>query len=161
MKDNISRLPCYIINLVTGTRIAFTVIPEDISDSNSAQFDDQSIRGRSTPLKGYSGSGPRSVSYSLDLHDDYCQGGILKTVNKLKALVYPVYGGVVTPPKCYVRLGNMVGMTAVTNSVNISWKPPYRNGVYVCATVSLEFSEVVKTPYGATDIEKGGDYLIR
>lgn len=155
------RLPFYIINLITNTRITFSILPEDISESNQAQFDEQSIRGRSSPLRGYNTSGPRNVSYSLELHDDYCEGGILATVNKLKALSFPTYDGIVIPPKCYIRIGNMIGMTAVTSSVSVSWKPPFRNGVYLCASVSLDFSEVVTVPYGARDIERGSDYVIK
>ena len=154
------KIPCYIINLVTGSRIEVDILPDEISESKDSQFDSVDLRGRSAPLQGYNCSGARSVSYSLTLHDDYCKGGLLSTVRKLKALEYPEYANSsLTPPKCYVRFGSMISMSAIVTSVSITWKKPYRNGFYINADVNLEFSEVVDTPYSASQIEAGGDFI--
>lgn len=151
-KDNVT---CYIKNLVTGSIVRFDLPPE-LSDSESANFDDTAIRGRSSPIKGYDSSGPRSVSYSLQLHDDYCEEGLETTISKLKALVYPGYSNVVDAPSCYVRIGNAVRGLFVVNSVGVNYNLPYRNGMYVQADVSLDLSEVPTTPRSATEIENGG-----
>ena len=151
-KDKIS---CYVKNLLTGTTIEFELIPESVTDSNSASFDPQDIRGRSTPIQGYNNSGPRTVSYTVILHDDYCKDGILKTVNALRALTYPAYGGSVTPPTCYVRFGKMIKMKAITNSVSVNWMTPYRDGVFTRAEVTLDFIEVRGSSLGASSVEGG------
>lgn len=152
-------IPCYIINLVTGTRIEFDITPDSIDDSNSASFDAQSIRGRSSPYQGYSESGPRTVSYSVTLHHDLCKDGLLNTVNKLKALTYPEYGGILQLPQCLVRIGDMIHCKAIVGDVGVSWQKPIRDGIYLVADISLSFTEVVDTPYGANEIEARGGYI--
>lgn len=151
-------IPCYIINLLTGGKIEFECEPEEISDANSAQFDPQDVRGRSSPYQGYSSSGPRTISFSVMLHDDLCKEGILNTVNHLRSLTYPNYGGVLTPPKCLVRVGDMIHCNAIVNDVSVSWQKPYRNGTYVAAEVSLNLTEVVDTPYSSSEIWSKGGY---
>lgn len=152
-------IPCYIINTVTGGTIEFDCEPDEISDTVSAQFDPQEIRGRSSPYQGYNSSGPRTLSFSLILHDDLCKEGILNTINRLKSLVYPGYGGVLSTPACLVRIGDMIHMKAIVSDVGVSWQKPYRNGVYLLAEVSLTLSEVVDTPHSASDIWKKGGYI--
>lgn len=149
-------IPCYIINILTGGKIEFECEPEEISDSNSNQFDPQEIRGRSSPFQGYNSSGPRSISFSVMLHDDLCKEGILNTVNHLRSLTFPNYGGVLTPPKCLVRIGDMIHCNAIVNDVSVSWQKPYRDNVYVAAEVSINLSEVVDTPYSSSEVWSSG-----
>lgn len=153
MKETIE---CYIINLITDSRIEFELTPEEVSDSVSAQYDETVPRGRSNPILGYNSSGPRTVSYTIPLHDDYCKEGILATVNKLQALAYPIYHtGSIQAPTALIRLGKMVNTTGVCTEVGVTWKKPYRDGVYLNADVSLTFTETLSTPKGAVDIESG------
>ena len=152
-------IPCYIINLVTNSKIEFECTPESVSDNNSAQFDSQEIRGRSSPYQGYSGSGPRSLSYNIVLHEDLCKEGLINTINKLKALTYPEYGGVLLTPKCLIRLGNMIHCQATVSDVSITYQKPHRDNIYVYAEVDLSFSEVVDKPYSASEIEVKGGFL--
>ena len=158
-------IPCYVINILTGKRIQFKLIPDDLSESLSASFEPQSIRGRSAPFLSYENTGSRTVSFSVTLHEEYCDGGILDTVNKLKALVYPTYvGSIVAAPKCYVRFGNMIGMKAIIESVGVSWEKPIlrdANGksFFAKAEVSLDFTELIDyTVPNAFDIEKSGGF---
>lgn len=152
-------IPCYVINLVTGQTIEFDCEPEEINDMNSAQFDSQEIRGRSSPYQGYNTSGPRTISLELMLHDDLCKEGLLNTVNHLKSLTYPGYEGVLVPPSCLVRIGDMIHAKAITNDVGVVWQKPYRNGIYLLATVSLNFTETPDTPFSSSEIWEKGGYL--
>ena len=152
-------IPCYIINTLTGGKIEFECEPEEISDTNSNQFDPQDIRVRSSPFQGYSSSGPRTISFSVMLHDDLCKEGILNTVNHLRSLTYPSYGGVLIPPKCLVRIGDMIHCNAIVNDISVTWQKPYRSGTYVAAEVSINLTEVVDTPYSASEIWSKGGYL--
>lgn len=153
-KDNIS---CYIKNLITGTTIEFDLIPEEFSETNVATYDQHNIRGRSSPIQGYSNSGPRNISYMVQIHDDCCTNGIVDTVNKLRALSYPEYGGSIVPPKCYIRFGDMLSIKAVVINVNVTWRKPYRNGTFINADVSLDFIEIIDKPRSASEVE-GGKY---
>lgn len=153
MEDN--RLECYIRNMITGTTSTFYVVPDEVSDSVTSNYESEEIRGRSSPIKGYNSTSARVVSYTLELHDDYCKDGILATVNFLRALAYPNYGGTITPPRCYVRLGTMVAMQAVVTSVATTWQLPIRNNVYIRASVSLELEEVTSSPASAYQIQSG------
>lgn len=146
---------CYVKNLVTGTTIKFRALPEEFSESVNATFEEQPIRGRSEAYQGYSYSGPHNLSFDVTLHDDLCDDGIQNTVNKLKALVYPDYGGTIISPKCYVRFGNMVAMKAIISSISVSRNKPYRDGIYLSASVSLEFTECENLSKSVRDIESG------
>lgn len=152
-------IPCYITNTLTGGTIEFDVEPEEITDTTTANFDPQEIRGRSSPFQGYNSSGPRTVSFELVLHQDLCKDGLLNTINHLKSLAYPGYGGVLSPPSCIVRLGKMVHMKATVSDVGVTWQKPYRDQLYLVATVSLSFTEVVNTPHSASDIWKKGGFI--
>lgn len=152
-------IPCYIINSLIGKTIEFECEPEEISDRSSAQFDAQEVRGRSSPYQGYNASGPREIGYTVTLHDDLCKNGILNTVNQLRSLTYPNYGGILQAPRCVIRVGDMIHCNAVMTDVSVSWQKPFRDGVYVTATVDLSAIEVVDTPHSASDIWLKGGYL--
>lgn len=149
-------IPCYIINLLLGQTIEFECEPEEISDNVSAQYDQQEVRGRSTPYQGYNDSGPREINFSVVLHDDLCKNGILATVNHLKSLAYPEYSGVLLAPQSLIRIGDMINTKAIITSVGVSWSKPFRNGVYVTATVDISASEVRDDPLSASDIWQNG-----
>lgn len=147
---------CYIYNLLTGSKIEF-YLPDSFIDTNTANFEDVAIRGRSTPLRGYDSSGPRSISFDLDLHDDYCPIGLKETVKKMRALTYPSYKGYAVPPECYIKLAEVFSSRATVNSVSVSYEKPYRDGHYVKATVSLDITPISDS-LSAEDIEKGVDF---
>ena len=152
-------IPCYIINTLTGNTIEFDVEPDEITESNTASFDPQDIRGRSSPYQGYNSSGPRNISFELVLHQDLCKDGILNTVNHLKSLVYPGYGGVLRAPECMIRLGNMIHCKAIVTDVGVTWQKPYRDNVYLAASVSLSFNEITDNPQSSADIWSKGGFI--
>ena len=125
----------HIVNLLTKTSTSFKLTPEEISDNINANFNDQDIPGRSAPIPGYSSTGPRSISFTIKLHDDYCEGGLIKTIRQLKALAYPNYTEYVTPPSCYLRVGDLIQMTAICKEVGVSWQKPIRQGIYIVADI--------------------------
>lgn len=152
-------IPCYVINTLTGNTIEFDVEPDEITESNTASFDPQEIRGRSSPYQGYNSSGPRNISFELVLHQDLCKDGILNTVNHLKSLVYPGYGGVLRAPECMIRLGNMIHCKAIMTDVGVTWQKPYRDNVYLTASVSLSFNEITDNPQSSADIWSKGGFI--
>ena len=144
MVDPSSLITCYILNKLTDKKIVFKTIPEEVSESYGATWDATDVRGRSAPYYGFAGNESRTVSYSITLHADYCDN-LKQTVKDLKGLVYPKYSGsIVIPPYCYVKFGAMVAMTAIVNSVSVTWSGTLIEGAdyYSTAEVSIEFTEL-------------------
>lgn len=152
-------IPFYVVNLLNNEVIHLDLLPEEITEGNSASFETQNIRGRSSPYQGYSGSGPRTVGCNFTLHDDLCEYGLLNTVNKFKSLVYPDYNGILEAPNCMIRFGDMFHMKAILTNIDVSWKTPYRNGIYLVANIGLNFVEVVDIPFSYDEIRSHGGYL--
>ena len=149
------QLDFYIINLLTGTRIELPFIPaESLSEEVSAEFEASAVRGRSTSGGGYSSTGPRPITFSVTLHDDFCRDGILRTTNRMKALCYPTYSSHVNPPICFVRLGRHIRFRAICRSVSLSWQLPLREGRFIVAEVSFTF-DIVEPPQNAFSMERG------
>ena len=154
--DGVEMVSFYIVNLITGNQMVIRIFPDEVTDSVSSQWEEVVPRGRSNPIQGYSSSGPRTVSYTLQLHDDYLPDGILATVNQLRALTYPVYnGGSISPPKCLIRVAGNIKFTAICKEVSVTWMKPLRNGYYINAEVSLTFDEVPSVAKSAVEITNG------
>lgn len=140
------KLSCYVVNNLTGTIIEFMISPEDISDNLTATFDDIHPKNRTSPIKGFNNSGPRDISFSITLHNDYCKDGLLHTVRQLQALTLPAKSaGFVKAPNCKVVIGKMININGVCTSVGVNWKKPYHDEIYSMAEISLSFNEVQDT----------------
>lgn len=147
-------ISCYVYNMNTGTMINFGIAtPEEVNDSNTANFEDQAVKGRSSPFKAYDSSGPRNISFTIELSADYCKEGIVQTVNKLEALVYPHKQTVIVEPRCRFVLGKFLKVTAVPVSVDVIWKKPYKDGIYTLADVSITLNEVESVGTFAKEVE--------
>lgn len=125
-------ITCYVYNMITDEKIIFKTVPENISESYSADWQSTDIMGRSAPYLAYVSSAARTVSYSVILTRDILGELYKSTVEKCIRLVYPKYmnGGVVAPPFCYVRFGSMVYMFAVVNDVSVEWSGPFIGDTY-------------------------------
>lgn len=104
---------CYIIVPGAGT-ITLNNLP-DISDSKSAAYNDEPIMGRAFPLKTYSHSENRSISFTIHLFN-LTSDDIETNLNYLRILESCVYprassnGAPFTPPPiCKIRCGKLLG----------------------------------------------------
>lgn len=154
--------------------LQFGYIPEEISESKTANYNLIDIPGRSEPIYAYMNSSPREIS----LHIMFVAGiGQDKTVNTgnstieddavmvkqkvdwLRSLVYPDYSvaGIVRPPhRILVSIGNLIKSICITTSVSPVYKAPWDESLlpYI-AEVDISFQEVNEVPYGSTDIKAG------
>lgn len=147
-------ITCYIYNMNTGTMINFGVsTPDEITDSNTANFEDQAVQGRSSPFKAYANSGPRGLSFTIQLVADYCKEGIVQTVNKIRALLYPHKQTVIVEPRCRFVIGYFLRVQAVPVAIDVVWKKPYKDGLYSIAEVSFTLNEVESVGQFDSDIE--------
>ena len=154
--------PCFIKNLITGTTIELrSGMPEGLSDSASANYEQANIRGRSNQIQGYSDTEARTVSFDYTFHEELEPDGLLTTIARIKALEYPGYSSVVEPPKCYLRLGNVVRGTFICTSADVSYREDagVRNDYYLGADVSFNFTETNDFARSAAEIEDGGGMI--
>lgn len=134
-----------IYNKLTKTLIPF-LTPTEVTRSHTANIDEVQIDGRSVSLAYYKGGGAPSVSFQVELYEDFLpfkltkydpekskkneksnkdkssnegESTILEMSNALRALTYPEYvDGVPTPPECVVQIGDGVKFVGRCNSVN-------------------------------------------
>ena len=153
---------CFIKNLITGTTIELrSGMPEGLSDSASASYEPANIRGRSNQIQGYSETEARNVSFDYMFHEELEPEGLLTVIARIKALEYPGYSSVVEPPKCYLRLGNVVRGTFICTSADVSYDEAsgVRGDFYLGANVSFNFTETNDIARSAAEIEDGGGML--
>lgn len=132
--DTILELPCY---------------PDELQESTSANWSEQNIVGRSSPIAAYTGTGYRTISFSFTLHREmYCNDSdsndssskIDKILAKLRKSVYPRYiSKGLTPPITTFRFGEFVARGYVT-SIGYNWKKPIINDKYQVCDVSISMN---------------------
>lgn len=117
---------CYI-KVGSQPEIYMTILP-DISDSKSAKYDDTTISGRSSSIKGYSHSDPRTISWSVHFLAT-TENQVAKNLQELRILQSAVYpynkplnasAPYAPPPICKLRCGDILA----------------RGGVEICAILT-------------------------
>ncbi|MCK9459718.1 MAG: hypothetical protein M0R80_08775 [Proteobacteria bacterium] len=104
---------CWI--MIPGAGTVFMKALPDISDSKSAQYNDETVIGRASPLKTYSHSAPRTISMTLHFYTTKA-GDADENLSFLRALESAVYprdiggGGApfIPPPVCMIRCGSLL-----------------------------------------------------
>lgn len=155
--SNALNISCYIVNLLTGTRIPFVSMPDTVQETLNTIMNQVPIQGRSDPLFYYSSSGPRSVTFTIPIYDDLTPYGIVPMIDSIRALVYPSYTGyVVNPPRVYLSLGRFVSLIGFTENVGVEWFPtPINDSTFQYANVSFTFSQATIMPYDALQVQQG------
>ena len=64
--------------------IELPMYPEQVTESINANWEEQQVLGRSSPLSAYSGTSLKSVSFELNLHRDFITGSHSLTKGELK-----------------------------------------------------------------------------
>lgn len=157
--------------------IRFQTMPDKISDSKSAVFNDAQIIGRSSPLKTYQFSSARRISLTLEFFASIENGDVSETnpaegplrvkdtVNLLRALVNPNYGSklISRPRKCILRVGENIGMVGYCLTVNVTLRGDYpwelNPSLAHYASVALTFEETGEDVYSFDDIRLGKDVV--
>lgn len=151
--------------------------PESITDSQSPNWSSSQPLARSAPLQSYSGSGPRQMSFTFQLHrdafsvvnkdvsnlrvDKIAEDDYVDTVIKrLQACAVPKYTDalkMINPPMAAVKLGNDIFIKGIVTSVSTTYqKPIMKDGKYAIANVTFAITEV--DPYDAKTVEKNGSF---
>ena len=162
----------------------FIIIPEypdNITDNMGSTFNQTTALSRSAPVFTYANSGPRSVTFNLELHrdmvndlnitagntnlksnvisqtDDYVDT-LIKELQSIALPRYNVNNRAVIPPRVAVRFGNELFISGVvTSTISCVYnKPILSNGKY--AKVSIGFTVSEYDPYDATLVSQLGSF---
>ena len=129
---------CWIkVSGISGGKITFKNLP-DISDTKSAEYSDENVIGRASPIKTYSHSSSRQISITIHCVVT-CQkdiGEYLDNLRLLQACVYPspekTSSAPFAPPKiCQIKCGKLLsggknqadetGVCCVLKSYNVKF----------------------------------------
>ena len=171
----------YIYLYHTDKFIIIPEYPESITDNMGSSFNQTTALSRSAPVFTYANSGPRSVTFSLELHrdmvndlnitagntnlksnvvsqtDDYVDI-LIKELQSIALPRYNVNNRAVIPPRVAVRFGNELFISGVvTSTITCTYsKPILSNGKY--AKVSIGFTVSEYDPYDATLVSQLGSF---
>lgn len=150
--------------------IPFQFMPDNFRDAKAAVYNDIAIVGRSSPIKNYSHSSPRTISFALQFFASpeaglgFALPILIKTrIDACRALVVPNYSGFIMqpPPRCIVSLGLQVAFLGVCKSVNVSYTNTSPWDVLPMpvlahhATVDMTFEEALNIPLSNTETRLG------
>ena len=171
----------YIYLYHTDKFIIIPEYPESITDNMGSTFNQTTALSRSAPVFTYANSGPRSVTFNLELHrdmvndlnitagntnlksnvisqtDDYVDT-LIKELQSIALPRYNVNNRAVIPPRVAVRFGNELFISGVvTSTISCVYnKPILSNGKY--AKVSIGFTVSEYDPYDATLVSQLGSF---
>lgn len=133
-------LPCY---------------PDQISESQGAQWSQSAPLGRSSPLSAYVGTGYRTMSLPMKLHREMCNGDeayIDAVLVVLRKSVFPLYlEQGLTPPITTFQFGEF-RCKGYVESVNYTWQKPIVDGHYQVCDVSVSFVDVPEQVFSANNL---------
>jgi hypothetical protein len=162
---------CFILDIDegVGNKLEIQLMPDAITETKAAIYNEIPIIGRSLPFLGYAGSTSRQTGLSISfaaLHSPgagyYTVDWVEKQVRWLESKVYPVYRGNFTfpPHRLLVIIGQAIRMQAVMTSCTTSWQGPWDafgaddqtagKAYSMRATVDCQFQE-----YGMNDNAAG------
>lgn len=163
---------CFILDTDSGERVEFQLMPEAISESKSAMYNEIAIIGRSLPLLGYAGSGSRTMGLGLSFaalfpEGKYSPKWVEEQTRWLESKVYPNYedGFVFPPPRLLVVVGKAVGLQCIMTSVSTTWLGPWsvadQDAYAFRSQVDMQFQEygmnedAAGHPHDADDAKDG------
>ena len=152
LDDKVYRIPMY---------------PTEVSDTLNSIYQETQIIARSAPLQSWISSGPRTLSFSIEVHRDLDYDGLtqeqinngitLGDINKLideyQALTLPNYSSpmLVIPPKITIRIGTKLRITGIPDISYVNKLPVDKEGVYQAGVFTFSVKEI--EPYEAKSVE--------
>lgn len=140
-----------------GTDIVFTLpcYPDQISESQSANWSQSQPLGRSSPISTFTGTGYRTFGLNFRLHREMVNGDeeyIDRILVELRRSVFPFYVEKgLQPPVTTFQFGKF-RCKGYVESVSFSWQKPIIDGYYQCCDVSLNFVDVPDSVFSASDL---------
>ena len=132
----------YIYNLNTKQEIKLRLIPETISETYSPRIAKEAgIYGRVKPINIYTGGNAKTLSTTIELHEDLdnIQGSLYTLLEVLKSMSVPKSSTMIREPRVYLQLGTQFAGEGHIDTTYTFLKP-FRRGRYIRANVSLTFT---------------------
>jgi len=167
---------CYI-NVDNLKQIEMKILP-DISDSKSASYADETAIGRSFPIKNYSYSENRTISWTV--HFMVCEEGdqaiIMDNLRLFESCVYPTQekAPYAPPPICRIRCGHLLSRDgelccvlksySVKFPTEVAWEELGNMYLPYKLDVDLQFEVIYDSkclPYASDIVASGGDPACR
>lgn len=167
----------YILDLYASSesgrgmdRLYFTYIPDQFDESKDSHYAHIDILGRSEPIQGYLGSGPRcfnitipipldAVGVSNSIQDLIYQKN--QKINFLRSLAYPDYNPASRlmrpPPPILIVFGSFFVIRGVAQGFRMNHRAPYEPNTLTpyFTDCSLLIEETATIPWSNLDIKSG------
>jgi hypothetical protein len=169
LEQEINQGACFVIleGSSNSADIA-TVIPcypDGVAESQSAQWSEQAIIGRSSPISSYNNTSYRTIDVTLKLHRELGEQMGLGTdcLERLEIIfrrsVYPSYNNQqgISPPITTIVLGNFKAKGYVT-SVTFNWSGPIIDKKYQMLEIGVHLTDTAggnKKVLGIGDVMPG------
>lgn len=162
---------CYITIHRNGYQrtMWFPCYPESVSDSNVANYSAQNILGRSEPFQYYTGSGPRTVNVSFEMHCEMCDdiNYVYELVDEVQSACYPNYSSAVAATKVTFHVAHNININGIIPSVDTEFSGPILNTLidpysqtpyprYAVVKLSFSVIEVTGNAFSSSNIATFG-----
>jgi len=102
--------------------IPFQVLPT-VSENKGANYTDQTVLGRASPIKVYTGSAPRSFEISIDYYiiTNKDSGNMVKLLRNISASVYPKYDKKYGPPDTWHFTMGIIDVDMICKTYSVTY----------------------------------------
>lgn len=119
----------FLLDLTTGDRINFKYMPTMFTESKAANYQNTPILGRSEPILGYAGSGPRIFNFPLTFAaTNNPKTDVVDPIRQIRSWVYPDYAQGDTPkvpPTLVLQVGAWLSSRCVCTRVDVRYHGPW------------------------------------
>jgi len=147
-----------LVDYETGDSRYITYVPDEIEEGVEAEYQEQTIIGRSAPIEGYSATGARTLSFSFTLFptesgdpESVIKAEVFDMVMWLRSFVYPEYKGnfMFPPHRLQVIMGSFLNVVGIMKSAPVTWMKPFDPSTLFPhqAQLNFELTETVEDPF--------------
>lgn len=140
-----------LANLSTQESVDFPVYPEELEDKRTASYTTMpDILYQYEPWQIYQSSGPRSATYTFDMHrqmwtGNESDGKASELIRFCQAFLYPTYAGsAVNTSLASLYITGQLFISGIITDVSVTWDGPISgiDNFYLHFKLSLTFTEV-------------------
>lgn len=140
-----------LVNMSTQESVDFPVYPEELEDKRTASYTTMpDILYQYEPWQVYQSSGPRSATYTFDIHRQMWTGNegdgkANELIRFCQSFLYPTYAGsAVNTAIASLYISGQAFITGIITDVSVTWDGPISriDNFYLHFKIALTFTEV-------------------
>lgn len=140
-----------LVDMSTSESVDFPVYPEELEDKRTASYTTMpDILYQYEPWQIYQSSGPRSATYTFDIHRQMWSGNesdgkANELIRFCQSFLYPTYAGsAVNTSIASLYIAGSAFITGIITDVTVSWDGPISgiDNFYLHFKIALTFTEV-------------------